>query len=51
MAAASKGNGAGIALAVPVGVPVLLLWLLWALFVGTMVYSAVVATATVAGNG
>jgi hypothetical protein len=48
MAEAGKGRGTGIALAVFVGGPALAAWVLWAFILGTIVYSAVVATNSVA---
>lgn len=48
MEEAGKGRGVGIALAVFVGGPALIGWAIWALFIGTVIYSAVVATQEVA---
>lgn len=51
MAAASKSKRTGVLLAVFVGGPALAFWAVWAFVIATIVYSAVVATNTVAHQG
>lgn len=44
MSKASAGRGPGIVLAITIGGPAVLGWAVWSFFVGTLVYSAIVAT-------